>query len=306
MGGLPNRSTLLKKLTLNKDRTYIKVESGNVLFKDKQATMSRSLHTAARKIVKSMKRMKYDAIGVGHLDLSSDYHKDNVSSSGRLPFISLNTVDSTGINPFKPYNIIQAGSYKVAITSISATTKGKMKYQSTSWKKALKKQLPELKNNADFVIVLSGLSTQENRKIAKDFPGVNVIISADENLGNLSASMIGRTLITQTGTLGQYIGVLDIEIDSNKTWKKNYFKINSLKRKQHSIPRNINKLKNDQSGTENAVRISELRNELADLPNQIKKAEKELKTQKGSSFKVEFVPIEITTEKDKAIEAILR
>lgn len=306
MGGLSRRSTLLKKLTFEKDRTYIKLESGNVLFKDKQATLSMSLHTTARKVAKSFKRMKYDAIGVGNLDLSASYHKDNMSGSERLPFISLNTVDSQGVNPFQPFNIIQAGSYKVGITSIAAPTKGKMKYTSTPWTKALAKQLPVLKEKTDFIIVLSNLTTKENRKIAKDFPGINIIISADENLGNLSASLIGRTLITQTGTLGQYIGVLDIEIAPNKKWKKNYFKINSLKRKQHSIPRSINKLKTSQTGTENAVRISELEKELADLPNQIKKAEKELDAQQGSSFKVEFMPIETTIEKDPAIEAILK
>ncbi len=306
MGGLSSRSTLLKKLSFKKDRTYIRLESGNVLFKDKQATMSLSLHASARKIAKSLKRMKYDAIGVGNLDLSAGYHKDEKSPSQRLPFVSLNTVDSKGDNPFLPYNVIQAGSYKVGITSIAAPTKGKMKYTTISWKKALNKQLPLMKEEVDFIVLLSNLTTKENRKIAKDYPGVNVIVSADDKIGNLSPSLIGRTLITQTGTLGQYIGVLDIEIDPNKKWKKNYFKINSLKRKQHSIPRSINKLKNSQSGTENAVRLSELQKELAELPNQIKKAEKELATQQGSSFKVEFVPIEITIDKDPAIEAILR
>ena len=250
--------------------------------------------------------MGYDAISVGNLDLAAKYHNSDSSAKQRAPFISANAVDKNGERPFLPYTTVDAGSYKIGITSITAATKGKSEYKTISWEKGLKETLPQMKKSCDFIIVLSNLPTRDNRTIANNYPEINVIISADDKIANLSASLIGSTLITQTGTLGQYIGVLDLELAPNKKWKKGYYTINSLKRKQHSILRKINKLKNDKSGGDNTVRIAELKKLHSEVPMKISQAEKNLVNQTGSSFAVEFVPVETTIEKDPAIESILR
>ncbi len=250
--------------------------------------------------------MGYHAIAAGNWDIASSFHKSDKEKQERLPLISANIVDPKGNNPFSPFTTVTAGSYKIGIVAITEPTKGNHRYKAVSWQKGLKAVLPEMRKNCDFVVLLSNLSTKENRTIAQNYPDVNVIISADENITNLSASLIGSTLITQTATRGQYIGVLDLELTSVKKWKKGYYTINSLKRKQHSISKTIGKLRSERPSAGNSDKISQLMKQYQDIPEKIKQAEDNLKQQKGSSFSVEFVSIDKTLKNDPVIEKILR
>lgn len=250
--------------------------------------------------------MNYAAIGVGNYDLAADYFNADLPSQQYLPFVSANTIDATGKARFLPYTSVQAGSYKIGITSLTGPAEGKTILRSTHWKAALKKQLPEMKKQFDFIILLSSLSTKENKEIASRFPQINVIINADKEIENLSPSLIGKTLITQTNTLGQYLGVLDIQISPTLLWKKNYFALNDLKRREYAISKEMEDTRNEKSSSDKVAKLNLLTKEQEELPLKLEELQKELVTQQGSSFSFDFLPITSSLFKDPVIEAILQ
>lgn len=250
--------------------------------------------------------MNYTAIGVGNYDLAANYFNSEVSAEEMLPFVSVNVFNNLGETRFAPYTSVMAGSYKIGISSVTDTSKGKNTLYASDWREALKTQIPQMKRQFDFIIMLSSLTTKQNKEIASIYPQINLIINADKNIKNLSPSLIGTTLITQTNTLGQYLGVLDIELASSPVWKRNYFILNNLQRKKYSLPKQIKKLKKQKGSAEKTSALNKLKKEQADLPLKIKMLKKELVSQKGSSFSVEFIPITRSLLKDPVIEGMIK
>ncbi|CAG36908.1 hypothetical protein [Desulfotalea psychrophila] len=139
-------------------------------------------------------------------------------------------------------------------------------------------------------------------EIAKFYPGINVIISSDPKINNLSPSLVGKTLITQTKTMGQYLGVLDITLSPKITWKSNYFALNNLERKKQI---NAHKIKSMQKQGGSQAELGLLQEEQAGIPAQMKKLQQRLKQQKGSSYQVEFVPVSEMLFEDSVVKAII-
>lgn len=250
--------------------------------------------------------MNYSAIGIGNYDLAAEYFKADIPSEQYLPFVSANTIDTAGKAHFLPFTSVQAGTYKIGITSLTGPPEGKTVLRVTHWKEALRKQLPIMRTQFDFIILLSSLSTKENKEIASRFPQINLIINADKDIENLSPSLINKTLITQTNTLGQYLGVLDIQLSPSLQWKKNYFALNDLKRREYAIPKELEDLRNEKGSSDKVAKINQLTKEQTELPQKLEGLKQELISQKGSGFSFDFLPISSSIVKDPVIEAMVK
>ena len=282
------------------------MESGNSFFKNDVATKSSTSQKNAGTIAKCLNKMHYTGIGVGNYDFAADYFKSNTSTD-HSPFISANVMDNVDTPKLLPYTSITAGSYKIGISSVADMSSGKIALPNTlSWRDALKNQIPRMARQFDFIVILSSLSTQQNREIAAIYPQINLIISADKNIGNLSPSLIATTLITQTSTLGQYLGILDIELAPSLAWKKNYFAIHDLQRSKYTLSKKIRKLRKEKRSDERTAALNKIKKEKADLPEKMKMLREGLMGQNGSSFSVQFVPIPASLAKDPVIEAIIK
>ncbi|MGL1932485.1 MAG: hypothetical protein OCC45_12125 [Desulfotalea sp.] len=216
------------------------------------------------------------------------------------PFISLNTHEATKGQLCLPYQALKVGNYNIGIIALTDSTKSKVKI--LKWRTTMQNQMAKLEKKFDFIILLSNLSTKDNKIIANSFPSIQVIIGSDPKIKNLSPSIVGKTIITQTGTLGQYLGVMDITLSPEIKWKANYFSINNLYVKQAINNKKIVKLEKQGNAP---GEVSILRNELKGIPGKIKDLKKRLPKQKGSSFTMKFVPITSSVMEDAVIKQIV-
>lgn len=291
LGGLSRQASLLEKLTSN--HSSIIVGSGNIFCDSEERADSSSVFRGARKIAKSYQRMGYSAVNVGHHDLTA--HQQAVAGKVEQDiFVSLDLRDNTGKFLFTPYKVVQIGTKKIAITGL--TGKAATPYTTTPWQQALKENLSQINTESDFIILLSSLSTADNRRIAQNFPDIQVIINSDPHINNLSPSMINKTLLTQTKPLGQYLGVLDLSFGQSNKWKENYYRINSLKVKEQVIRQQLKKEKDNQT---------QLQAQLTAITPKLAQRTEELATQPGIGFTVKFIPVEALLNKHPSIEAIV-
>jgi 5'-nucleotidase len=83
---------------------------------------------------------------------------------------------------------------------------------------ALTDLLQELEDKADVFILLSHLGLDEDRKIAEQFPQIDLILGAHTHQLLKTGERVNETLITQCGKHGSYVGHVTLSIDEkNKT-----------------------------------------------------------------------------------------
>lgn len=88
---------------------------------------------------------------------------------------------------------------------------------------ALEKSLAELKGKAQFMILLSTLTSEENSTITREHPEIQVIISCDLMRGNFVHLPAPGTIIAQTTNDLASLGELKIswQPDASKGWREN-------------------------------------------------------------------------------------
>lgn len=140
-----------------------------------------------------------------------------------FPWISANLTDDQDKPIFKQWINRKAGDTEIYITALTAPP-GKIpsgiKILNTEavLPKLLKKFKSAKKN--PFIILLSTLTNDENRKIVEHYPDINLIIGADRSGSNISPKIFNNCLLTQTEKQGKYQGLLEIIFGTTRQWGK--------------------------------------------------------------------------------------
>jgi 2',3'-cyclic-nucleotide 2'-phosphodiesterase (5'-nucleotidase family) len=196
------------------------VDSGNLLFKYSTIAQGQTPETIkAAGIIEAYTKMGYDAVAVGPLDLVAgiDFLKNHISAS--FPWISANLVKGDHSPIFKPYIIVDTGQIKTGIIGLTQKT-GYLpaNLHVVDWQTVLPALIRKLSKECDRIILLSNLPPKDNNDIAKSFPDIRIIISADLQSGNLPPILNNNTLITQTSAQGQHLGMLTIDWGDSGRW----------------------------------------------------------------------------------------
>lgn len=80
--------------------------------------------------------------------------------------------------------------------------------------------LPQIKVQADVIILLSHLGLSEDRRLAQMFPTLDVIIGAHTHHRLEKGEMLNNTLIAAAGKWGRYIGKISLTIENHKVVSK--------------------------------------------------------------------------------------
>ena len=216
-GGLVRRITAIKNLK-EKYPDSVSVDSGD-------SFPPRDDRLLAGYVLKMMGMIKYDVVSIGDQELicGVDYLEKNLN---KLPFYSANlqACNETMCYPLtKPYLIKEVNNVKIAILSIidkdvfTLFPKEKISgIKIIDHREYLKNIIPELRKQADIVIVVSHSGDDEDREIAKEIPGIEVIIGGHSQTLHKVPLKINNTLIVQTGENGHRVGVLKLKIGSDK------------------------------------------------------------------------------------------
>ena len=148
----------------------------------------------------------------------------------KFPLLSANTVKKgTRETLVDPYLIKEFDGLKVAIlgltteeTPILALPDNVQDLEFKSAVETAQALVPKLKAQADLVIALShlglekgGYATPGDLTLAKEVPGINVIVGGHTHDALTEAKVVGETVIVQAGEYGEYVGRLDLTFDSD-------------------------------------------------------------------------------------------
>ncbi|MBD3289522.1 hypothetical protein GF337_12025 [candidate division KSB1 bacterium] len=220
--------------------TYIKenaAEWDHVLLLDAGDFVSSSSPKYELKIeylLRGMKQMNYDAINLGERDflLGANY-LENLKEKYKLPFISANIYhsDSTKlftepyvIKKFKPKKHMDAdvGELKVGIFGILMTRptlvykSDEPKLVTTNPYKAAEKMVRELENKCDVIVAIAHTNSAEINKLIDRVKGIDVVVGGHDYMRRANSANPDNVMVVQTGTKGQYIGDVKLNIDEKK------------------------------------------------------------------------------------------
>ena len=218
-GGLSERVTLIKSLR-QKEKPFLLVDGGNMV------SLFGSYDLKASCVIRIMNLMEYDAAGAGWQEM---FHgvKSALTMRDEAKFALLSatiTKNSDGTNVFEPYVITKVGENNVGIISVCDSTY-LMKnlppkvndYSFLSKTEVLSNSLREISSTSDFVVVLSQLSPDDNEKLLRKYPIIDLIIESNHNKQYDPPIVTPHGIIASPGRLGQFIGLITLE--KSKTGK---------------------------------------------------------------------------------------
>jgi 5'-nucleotidase/UDP-sugar diphosphatase len=172
--------------------------------------------------LKAMGLMGYDALNLGSPELYfGKEFLEHTRSLVSFPYIASNLLYGGGRLPWtREYIIKEVGGIKVAILGILDPDDLKLiprqndvkGFEVISPKAALDRLLPEAREKADLVILLSQLGEAENRALVEASQGINVVITNEYN-ETLNLNPREKTVILNTASHGMTMGLVTIMLD---------------------------------------------------------------------------------------------
>lgn len=210
VAGISRRSTYVNQ---------IRSTNKNVLLLDSGDVFQGSLyyrHDCGKLNAKILRYLNYDAIALGNheFDNGKKVLKRNIKTS-KTQFLSANIhfKDNYLKKAVKPYIIKEIDGEKYLI--IGVTTSDLANLSDTSYANVtdateeIKKIIQNVKY--DYLIVISHCGLDEDRKIAKEIPNIDLIVGGHNHFFFETPTYIGQTPIVQDGEFGIRVGILDFD-----------------------------------------------------------------------------------------------
>jgi 5'-nucleotidase/UDP-sugar diphosphatase len=178
-----------------------------------------------KSVIELMNAMHFDAMVVGNheFDYGLKVLKERIAQA-HFPMLAANV---RGLPALKPYVILPVQNLKIAIIGVVTRQtmaghpglKGKLKI--TPPAEALRQYLPELKRQADLILVLSHCGYPVDRELAAQVPGIDVIVGGHTHTKILHPQVVDHTIIVQAWEHAKALGILRLTISEGKIVKFN-------------------------------------------------------------------------------------
>lgn len=229
-GGIARRATLVKQIRKTNPEALL-VDSGGFFAGGAmdEYTQNTQMDQERTKVqLKAMQLMQYDAVAVGdeEFNFDKDFLLQQVGGSS-VAFLSSNLFYANpllqnppkGANSIKPYLIKSVSGIKVGIiglTSPSAASKAGG-LQLLPPDEAVKKAVKALKaEGAELIVLLSHQGEQEDMRLIKDVPGIDVLVVGHSRAKEEFSNRVGSTVIARPVWQGRHLGKLVLTIKNKK------------------------------------------------------------------------------------------
>lgn len=177
-------------------------------------------------VLKAMDAIRYDAATAGNHEF--DFGPENFRTGARLvrfPFLSANVRDKDGDpwGPLQPSIILERASRRIAIFGLTTTATPDIQWprtidgiRFTDPYEAAREQVKALRSKADILICLSHLGYAEDRKLAHEAPGIDLIVGGHSHTRLDKATIENGIPIVQTGAHGKALGRIEVRFDGAK------------------------------------------------------------------------------------------
>jgi 2',3'-cyclic-nucleotide 2'-phosphodiesterase (5'-nucleotidase family) len=175
-------------------------------------------------VTNAMNLMRYDALAVGNHEF--DWGQDVLAQRAKdatFPFLAANVIEtSTGASPpyLTPFTVKDLGIARVGIigltnpgsaTIVKATSVAGLQFQAAA--DSVRPLIAEVRKQADIVVVAAHIGLIDAVQLARDVPGIDVIVASHDHLPTQTARVEGRTTIVNAGAYTQFLGRLEIVVD---------------------------------------------------------------------------------------------
>lgn len=176
--------------------------------------------------VKLMNDMKFSAMSVGNHEF--DYGQSNLINNLRpamkFPLLSANIRYADGNLVFKPYVIEKLPDKKCRILIFGLTTENTPELTHPRNVKGLvfadpvdvAREIVEKHGKDKFVIALTHLGVEKDKKLGLLCPGIDVIIGGHSHTALFEPVKLDDTLVCQAGAYSQYVGRLDVDVKDGR------------------------------------------------------------------------------------------
>jgi 5'-nucleotidase / UDP-sugar diphosphatase len=202
----------------------IRKNEPSVLLVDCGAVFNSEKDTAEL-MLNSMELMGYDALNLGGPEFYfGKEFLERARSRVSFPYIASNLLSGGSRIPWiQEYVIKEVGGIRIAILGVLnpaglaqlPNQEQLLDLQVVPPETALTRVLPEVREKADLVILLSRFNVKETIALVKTIKGIDVAISSGSD-DVFYAEPLENTVILQTGSLGKTLGLLKITIDEKR------------------------------------------------------------------------------------------
>lgn len=226
MGGFAHLATLVKQLRASRPHALL-LDGG-----DLWQGSATSLWTKGQDMIDAGKLLGID-IMTGHWEFTYGAervkHVVNNDLKGKIEFLAQNIhTNDFGDPVFKPYTLREVNGVKIAIIgqAFPYTPIANPRYMVPDWtfgidEENLQKQIDEVRHKgAQAVILLSHNGMDVDLKLASRVRGLDAILGGHTHDGVPAPSIVknagGQTLVTNAGSNGKFLGVLDLNVKGSK------------------------------------------------------------------------------------------
>ncbi|MFZ5833721.1 MAG: multiheme c-type cytochrome, partial [Planctomycetota bacterium] len=177
--------------------------------------------------VEGMRKMGFDAINFGTQELQLPAGElVAVAATEQSPFLSANVgLFGFDANVTPKYRVIEAGGMRIGVTGVLGKQNQKVLHNAdlemADPAEAIRKVLPELKQKADYLILLAHAGKDEAAELARQFPEFQIVVDASDIAEPPGKpEMVGeKTLLIQVGEKGMNAVVVGLYDDPQTPWR---------------------------------------------------------------------------------------
>jgi 2',3'-cyclic-nucleotide 2'-phosphodiesterase (5'-nucleotidase family) len=192
---------------------------------DFQGTIISSLTRGASQI-EAANLLAPDAAVLGNHEFDYGWHNLDslIRIAARYPIVTANLVLPRGKPIAPPYLIKETGGIRIAIIgliterlagmSLPENLRGIRIEKEADALRRLLKQI-KTKDKPDIIIALTHIGVDGDKRLAREFPEIDVIVGGHSHTPIHKPGKTRRTIIVQAGSRSQYVGELDLVVDTN-------------------------------------------------------------------------------------------
>jgi len=208
-GGLARRAALIDSLR-QRGTPLLTVDAGGMVHNDAaQGTRYDPF------ILSAMNRMDYDVVTLGRNELiRGDAQVRALVKQIKAKVVVTNVKPQTGAAPWVESTILSIGGHKVAIVGLvgqefddrsGAIEKSGFTVEAPM--AAVARVVPALQKEADWVIVLAHLDTEELDRLVADGKGIDLVVAGYNSFAMATQPEKAATTLLRPGQRGEYVGL---------------------------------------------------------------------------------------------------
>jgi len=196
------------------------LDSGGTFLKNNEDAANAPLaELTTGAMVEGLGMIGYDALNLGRTDLLLPPELlRKLAASAAFPVLSANIVDAAGKAPFKGWFVKEVGGLRVGIFGLSGNQPlglsdlpGRdLTVQDPT--AAARAAVTGLRHTCDLVIALSQLGLEGDARLAREVPGIDIILGGFSRQVTPTPRIEGTTMILQSGAKGMRLGRLALQI----------------------------------------------------------------------------------------------